>query len=308
MSVIVKSFSVEDKNGEAGDMFYIQHGSSNFTIIDCCLNDNSKDAIVDEINEKRKEKSITRVISTHPDEDHICGIEYLDQKIEILNFYCVENSATKSDASDSFKHYCKLRDDNQIHFFVYKDCKRQWMNKNDENDGKNYGSSGINFLWPVTTNEDYKDALKKAHDGIAYNNISPIFTYSLDGGVRIMWMGDIEHDFLEKVKNSIEWPKIDILFAPHHGRESGRVSSDVLKKLQPSIIVIGEAPSEYLNYYSGYNTITQNSAGDIVFLCDTGKVHVYVSNYNYSVGYLNNESCYNSDLGHYLGSFDTLEG
>ena len=35
---IIKSFSVCDDNGEAGDMFYIKHNSSNFTIIDCCLN------------------------------------------------------------------------------------------------------------------------------------------------------------------------------------------------------------------------------------------------------------------------------
>ena len=32
---IIKSFSVCDKNGEQGDMFYIRHGTSNFTIIDC---------------------------------------------------------------------------------------------------------------------------------------------------------------------------------------------------------------------------------------------------------------------------------
>jgi len=33
----VKSFSVGD-----GDMFYIKHGSDNFTTIDCCLSDDNK--------------------------------------------------------------------------------------------------------------------------------------------------------------------------------------------------------------------------------------------------------------------------
>jgi hypothetical protein len=33
---IVKSLSVGN-----GDMFYIQHGSDNFTIIDCCLSDDN---------------------------------------------------------------------------------------------------------------------------------------------------------------------------------------------------------------------------------------------------------------------------
>ena len=39
---VIKSFSVSDINGEQGDMFYIKHDSSNFTIIDCCLDDNDK--------------------------------------------------------------------------------------------------------------------------------------------------------------------------------------------------------------------------------------------------------------------------
>lgn len=50
-----------------------------------------------------------------------------------------------------------------------------------------------------------------------------------------MWMGDMEHDFL--IKGAIEWHSIDILFAPHHGRGSGKVSSDVLEKMDPSITV-----------------------------------------------------------------------
>ena len=181
------------------------------------------------------------------------------------------------------------------------------MNSSDDNDPDDNGSSGINFLWPITSNPNYADALQKAADGTAFNNISPIFTYSLDRGVIMMWMGDMEHDFLEKIKETISWKEIDILFAPHHGRASGKVSSDVLKKLNPKLIVIGEAPSEHLDYYSGYNTITQNLAKDITFKCETGKVHIYVSSPTYSVDYLNNEGCADNSLGYYLGTFDTKE-
>ena len=71
------------------------------------------------------------------------------------------------------------------------------------------------------------------------------------------------------------------------------------------IIVIGEAPSKFLNYYSGYNTIKQNSAGDILFDCSGDKVHVYVSeaDYDYDTSFLSNEGAYNSNFGYYLGSF-----
>ena len=128
-----------------------------------------------------------------------------------------------------------------------------------------------------------------------------------NNGIKAMWMGDIEHDFLDKIKDSVTWPEIDILFAPHHGRESGKVSSDVLEKLDPKIIVIGEAPSKDLDYYSKYNTITQNSAGDIIFEGNDSRTHVYVSNPNYSVSYLEDDNAYNSSLGHYIGSFTPKE-
>ena len=122
-----------------------------------------------------------------------------------------------------------------------------------------------------------------------------------------MWMGDMEQNFLDKVKDTISWEEVDILFAPHHSRDSGTVSSDVLEKLKPQIIVVGEAPSQHLNYYPGYNTITQNTAKDIIFKCETGKVHVYVSNDNYLADFLNYEGQININLGHYIGSFDTKE-
>lgn len=303
---IIKSFSVKDINGEPGDMFYIKHNSSNFTIIDCCLNNDTRDEIIDEIVKESKGKDITRFISTHPDEDHICGLEHLDDEICILNFYCVDNKATKEDESDSFIRYCDLRD-GKHHFYIFKNCSRKWMNENDENDGKNYGSSGIFCLWPITDNNDYNGELEKAKAGTDFNNISPIIKYSLRNGVNALWMGDLETDFVEKIKDKVDWPEVDIVFAPHHGRDSGRIPSDVLKKLNPQIIVIGEAPAKHLNYYSDYNTIKQNSAKDIIFKCEAGKVHVYVSSDSYYEDFLNDECEYDDYLGNYIGSIDTKE-
>jgi hypothetical protein len=281
-------------------MFYIDHNSDNFTIIDCCMDDDNKEVIATEIKNKSQRKGISRFISTHPDEDHIQGLKYLDGQLGIVNFYCVENEAVKEDESEDFKHYCSLRD-GKYAFYVSKGCSRKWMNIDDNE----RGNAGINFDWPVTTNDEFMDALDHVANGSGFNNISPIFTYSAENGVKVMWMGDIEHDFLEKIKDKVEWPQIDILFAPHHGRNSGKVSEDVLKKLDPYIIVIGEAPSEFLNYYSNYNTIKQNSAGDIVFDCSDDKVHVFISKdrYSYDTSFLSDEGQNDSSYGYYIGSF-----
>ena len=124
-----------------------------------------------------------------------------------------------------------------------------------------------------------------------------------------MWMGDIETTFLEKIKNNIDWEGVDIVFAPHHGRDSGRIPEEILKKLKPKIIVIGEAPSKDLNYYKNYNIITQNSAGDITFECLDSIVNVYVGNEDYKVDFLSYKiKNKKPDLGYYIGSLKVKQG
>ena len=125
-------------------------------------------------------------------------------------------------------------------------------------------------------------------NGESPNNISPIIKYSLNDGVTVLWFGDLENSFMEKIKNTIELPEADIIFAPHHGRKSGKIPKEWMDNINPKIVVIGEAPSEKIDYLSDYNTITQNTAGDIVLDCDSGIVDIYVTNENYSVEFLEN--------------------
>lgn len=269
---VIKCFSVGN-----GDMFYINHNSSNFTVIDCCLNYDRIDKIIEEIKQKSQDKIIHRFISTHPDEDHIRGLEKLDEKWRIRNFYCVRNKASK-DKTDSFNKYCELRDSDKS-FYLYKGCSRKWINQEETGDG--IGSAGINIYWPKTSNLEYIKALEDAAKGLP-NNISPIIRYSVKDGGSFMWMGDLETDFMKSISNELCLPKTNVLFAPHHGRDSGSVPSEILSNISPDIIVIGEAPSGHLNYYHNYFTITQNSAGDITFKNENGAINVYCSNEQYA--------------------------
>lgn len=288
---IIKSFSVGN-----GDMFYIKHGSDNFSVIDCCYDsDDDWELQLNEIQNQSKGKGISRFISTHPDEDHIKGLKEYNDRFNIVNFYCVKNEATKTDETDNFKEYKKLRDSDKA-FYLYKGCSRKWMNESDDE----RGSAGINCLWPVCNNEDFKNALEKAKKGESPNNISPIITYSV-GSTIFMWLGDIETDFLESVEDEIDFSHVDVVFAPHHGRKSGALPKSVLDKITPSIIIIGEAPSSDLKYYSDYNTITQNSSGDIIFDCDGDKIRIYVESDTYSVDFLEDEECYDT-YGNYIGT------
>ena len=108
---VIKSFSVKN-----GDMFYIKHDSDNFSIIDCNLVEEKKEDIITEIIDEGNEKYVIRFISTHPDKDHLLGLSELDNKLNIKNFYCVENNI-KLDNEEDFNKYCELRDDADKHFF-----------------------------------------------------------------------------------------------------------------------------------------------------------------------------------------------
>ncbi len=289
MSIVI-SYAVGN-----GDMFSIRHNSDNFTIIDCSMSSENEDWILDLLKTQGKDKGISRLISTHPDQDHIMGLKKLDDEIPIYNFYCVNNSATKSDETEDFKHYCQLRDGDKA-FYIHKGCTRRWMNLGDDE----RSTSGIQILWPDTENDDFKLALIDAANGESPNNISPIITYAIEDNATFAWFGDLESDFMEKIKYDVSWPDVDILFAPHHGRDSGKIPETILSAMNPKVIIIGEAPSSHLNYYGSYNTITQNSAGTIAFECDGSYVHIYVSSDTYEVDFLSNQSA--STYSNYLGS------
>lgn len=289
---VIKSISVG-----YGDMFYIKHSSDNFTIIDCNLFEDDKVTIINELKKESKGKGIVRFMSTSPDLDHIRGLKYLDDEMQLMNFYVVKNNALKNRENEDFSRYCMLRDSTEKAFYISKGVNRKWMNESDET----RGSSGINIHWPVLDNKHFLDALQKAEKGESPNNISPIFRYSLQGGASVIWMGDLETPFMDLIVNDISLPETDILIAPHHGRDSGKVSSKFLKEIKPKVIIIGEASSDDLNYYAGYNKITQNSAKNITMDLLDDKVHFFSSSTAYDVDFLKDENI-KSDLGAYLGT------
>lgn len=288
----IKSFSVG-----SGDMFYIVHNSDNFSIIDCDLCDENSDRIIEDIKQASAGKGISRFICTHPDEDHFGGIHILDDAIPIQNFYVVKNQAIKDKNTTSFDRYRKLRDGEKA-FYIRKGCSRKWMNLSDDV----RSTSGISILWPDTENDHFKEALAECDAGESYNNTSAVIRYQLENGASFMWLGDLHTDFMESITDYIDLKKTTVVFAAHHGRSSGKIPDAWLEKLDPQIVVIGEARSRHLHYYTGYDKITQNRAGDITFDCVGDSVHIYTSNPNYHNKHLDLIDMGMIDFPNYLGT------
>ena len=107
---------------------------------------------------------------------------------------------------------------------------------------------------------------------------------------------------MERIFDDITLEKTTVVFASHHGRDSGKIPDSWLEKLDPQIIVIGEAPSRHLNYYTGYKTVTQNRAGDITMHCEGGKVHFFASSETYANSGLADEGLDDLGADRYVGS------
>ncbi len=276
---IVKSFSFP-KGEIRGDTFYIKHNVGAFTVIDCYLLTNSQfkennrqKEIIDEIVLESK-GCIRRFISTHPDKDHIAGLEELFRRWPTNNFYAVANNIPSNNDNASLSKYIEMKD--KHNYSIKRGISRCWLNDSDNK----HKSCGINFQWPVLSNVKFKEALKKVSKGEDVNNICPVFTYSLKNGPTYMWMGDLgikmQEEFYKECKDTI--PQADILFHPHHGRDTGKVPEDLLNLINPQLIIIGNAPSDTINYGDSRMTITQNSSGDLTFINDGGYVHIYSEN------------------------------
>lgn len=277
MSII---YSYSFIQGEVrGDMFYIKHNNDSFTVIDCNLADGREEEILRTIAHESNGKTIKRFISTHPDKDHIFGLEKLVKVLDLptTNFYAVKNEIPAEKDNPSLEKYMSLMND-ATSASIKAGLDRDFLNQDKA--GKGIGSSGIVFYWPDWDNPEFIKALETVKNGGKANNISPIILYHTEK-VRILWMGDMEEgmqkEFFRLHKGEIG--KVNILFAPHHGRESGQVPADFLAELNPDIVVVGNAPAENLEssykHYGNERTITQNSARDILFDCHDSQIDVY---------------------------------
>lgn len=224
---------------------------------------------------------IWRFIVTHPDMDHLDGIRDLYSEFSILNTWDTNNNKS-IEAKDfgggynyeDWQFYEKLRA-GQI-----TSTKRLALHSGDCGDFWNQDSIKVLCTTP--------ELLKTANEAGDHNDASYVLLYTppkKNGGVwKILFTGDSHDGSWEHIidQYSEEVSNIDILFAPHHGRDSGR-NYDFLKTLKPKVTLFGNASSEHLAYDKYPKTrITNNQAGYIVMDVSLDQISFYVKNYDFA--------------------------
>lgn len=258
---------------------------------DCKINYNQKanpDNPIDYIN-KLKVKDIFRFIITHPDMDHLDGLKDLFSEFPIYNTWDSDNSKelnldefpNKYNPQD-WKFYTELRDG--------KISKTKRLTYTAGNTNLYYNEDNIKILCPSP-----KLVAKANEKGGDIHDLSYVILLTLPkkggGNWKIIFSGDshnnsweyILENYSEDVKN------IDILFAPHHGRDSNR-SYDFLKTLTPSLTLFGNASSDHLAYGSYKKIrITNNQAGYVILDINEDRILVLVKNKEFADNYRNKD-------------------
>lgn len=226
--------------------------------------------------------SIFRFIITHPDMDHLDGIRDLFDEFQITNTWDSNNNKSISDSSfngkynpEDWKFYTQLRDGS------YTKTKR--LTYTYTADSPFWNSDDIKILAP----SDKLIASANTPNGDIHD-LSYVLLFTppkTNGGKwKILFGGDSDDATWEHIlaTNKEAVSNIDVLFAPHHGRDSGR-NYEFLKTLNPRLTLFGNASSQHLAYdkYPQIR-ITNNQAGNVILDIQPEGLTVYVQNQEFA--------------------------
>ena len=227
-------------------------------------------------------KDIFRFILTHPDMDHMDGIKDFFDEFNVINFWDTDNTkeisnkvATGGYNIDDWKFYKEIRDSKIT------PCNRLTYYSGNRN--QYYNDDFIEILSPTS------EILMTCNDYENWNDSSYVilFTPPRSNGRKwkILFAGDSEDCTWEQIiaNHSDKVKDIDILFAPHHGRDSGR-SYEFLKTLRPKTTLFGNASSKHLAYgcYRSNVKITNNQAGYVILDVSENTLKIYVKNFEFA--------------------------
>lgn len=295
-----------------GDCTLIQHNSGRTSLIDICKGNYAPpsrtpaESILQILNEQVEAakgnfgmskkptnplryiealgiESIFRFVLTHPDMDHLDGLNAMMDTLSPAVFWETGVRKEKPDFSergeyteDDWDRYDIMCEGKEPGLTVLRNLAGSRFHfANKKQDGTS-GGDGLYILSPD------KELVATANDGGEINDASYVLLYRSGGG-RILIPGDAHDEtwayVIENYKDEVA--DCSVLFAPHHGRRSG-ADFAFLDIVKPKLTFFGCASSGHLAYEQWSNrdlpVVTNNQAGNIVLECGKGSIDIYVEN------------------------------
>lgn len=303
-------------NVDEGDCSIVQHDDGKVTMIDICCG-NIEEQVLDSttfstevensvqgnFNQKAHPtnpvtylrthgiRTLFRYIQTHPDMDHMDGLKILTDSVDILNFWDTENTKEQTfDANGRNGRYLKEDWD------CYQKLRKS---KTDPKRLVYYDGTAVKYFAEDDNGlltDDYlkilsptKDLLRAAEKDEDWNDASYVILYYIQGR-KILFCGDADmgtiNHLMANHKNDIA--NLDVLIAPHHGRDSDKDFS-FLDVMRPKLTLVGNAKCQHLAYnkWNSRNLehIQNNQGGNILIDIYNGEMHVSCSNKSFADAY-----------------------
>lgn len=244
---------------------------------------------------------VFRFILTHPDMDHMDGIEEFFATFNPTNFWDTQNTKTLADFSSGrfsesdWDFYLQLKGGNYCkRLTLYDGSKGKYYNMDDSGPGGN----GLSILAPT------KELIALANESEDWNDSSYVILYR-NGNYRILFCGDASDNTWDHLiaHHKDEIMNIDLLIAPHHGRKSS-CSYDWLSLVNPKITFFGNADKASQLAHDKFNKlnlykITNNQGNCLIAEITNEKMNIYVTNEYYAKS-VNSHSHYNADVQGYF--------
>lgn len=201
------------------------------------------------LKEQEKNIDIEYLIATHPDADHVGGMQEVFKELNIKNFIY------PTDAPHDTKTW-----QNVLSLADSEGCTIK-----DSTPGTtfNIGGATMKFIQPSV---DYSD-----------NNDDSVVTYLEYKDVNFMFTGDIEADAEKDMVAKNLVPDVDFMSVPHHGSK-GSSTEEFLAKAKPEYAIVsvgadnsyGHPTADALNRYNaiGATVYRTDQLGDIVIKTD----------------------------------------
>lgn len=240
-------FSIHIIDVGQGDSILIKTSNEKNILIDG--GDENSEKIIKNYLNKEKVKNIDIMFATHPDSDHIGGLDYIIDNFKVDKLYMPETSSS----NEAFV--------NLIDSCESKDVDINYLYKGDSLDIDN--ETTIDILSPSFIQAE--NNLNSLVINLNYKNKSFLFT------------GDSEYSNEIEILNTYNLSDIDFLKVAHHGSSSSS-NIDFLSEVAPDVAVIS---CGYKNQYGhphkstldnlnilNISTYRTDLLGDIIFYSD----------------------------------------
>jgi competence protein ComEC len=195
-------------------------------------------------------RRLFRFILSHPDLDHMSGLNALAAAVKIDNLWDTDNNKSLSDTDWEYSPY------NREDWDAYQHLRRSTDNtkciRPHQGDTASccWVEDGITIIAPT----EHLDGL--ANDTNDHNHQSYVLLIE-HHGIRILFGGDASREAWEEIKRTwgIDRLRADIFVAPHHGSERN-IHEEVFAHIHPEYVIVSVADGQ--DYaYDYYNRLAK---------------------------------------------------